>query len=113
MNLNRLKLKPWQSIHSTENTSESNLNTENLKETSDRIARLATLVLQRTDATYQEKELAGSALAQHHTEKQTSRAIGSLAARLLGDHTSSYETKELAGCVLAQVRHAQEPGSAA
>jgi hypothetical protein len=89
------------------------LNTENLKETSDRIARLATLVLQRTDATHQEKELAGSALAQHHTAKQTSRAIGSLAARLLGDHTSSYETKELAGCVLTQVRHLQEPGSAA
>ena len=86
---------------------------KNLRQTSDRIAHLATLVLQRTDATHQEKELAGSALAQHHTAKQTSRAIGSLAARLLGDHTSSHETKELAGCVLTQIRQSQEPGSAA
>jgi hypothetical protein len=89
------------------------LSTQNLKQTSDRIAHLATLVLQRTDATYQEKELAGSALAQHHTVKQTSRAIGSLAAKLLGDHTSSHETKELAGSVLAQIRQSQESGSAA
>jgi hypothetical protein len=89
------------------------LSTQNLKQTSDRIAHLATLVLQRTDATYQEKELAGSALAQHHTAKETSRAIGSLAAKLLGDRTSSHETKELAGSVLAQIRQSQEPGSAA
>ena len=89
------------------------MSTTNLKQTSDRIAHLATLVLQRTDATYQEKELAGSALAQHHTAKQTSRAIGSLAARLLADHESSHETKELAGCVLTQIRQSQEPGSAA
>ncbi|MEW9585546.1 hypothetical protein [Paraburkholderia sp. DGU8] len=89
------------------------MSTQNLKQTSDRIAHLATLVLQRTDATYQEKELAGSALAQHHTVKQTSRAIGSLAAKLLGDPTSSHETKELAGSVLAQIRQSQESGSAA
>ncbi|MFL9962740.1 hypothetical protein PQR02_16915 [Paraburkholderia sediminicola] len=100
-------------MYSTKNTSESNLNTENFKETSARIARLATLILQRAEAPYQEKELAGSALAQHHTVKQTSRAIGSLAARLLADPASSHETKELAGCVLTQVRRLQEPGSAA
>jgi hypothetical protein len=81
------------------------LNTSNHAETSDRIAHLAALVLRRLSAPLQEKELAGSALAQHHTSKQTSQAIGSLAARVLGDHASSHEAKELAGCVLTQVRH--------
>ena len=81
------------------------MNTTNAKETSDRIAHLASVVLHRPGATHSEKELAGSALAQHHTSKQTSAAIGSLAAKVLGDHHSSFEAKELAGSVLAQVRH--------
>jgi hypothetical protein len=76
----------------------------NPKETSDRIAHLASIVLRRQGATHLEKELAGSALSQHHTLKQTSPAIGSLAAKVLGDHTSCFEAKELAGSVLAQVR---------
>jgi hypothetical protein len=62
-------------------------------------------VLRRTSASHQEKELAGSALAQHHTAKQTSAAIGSLAAKVLADHHSCMEAKELAGSVLSQVRH--------
>lgn len=81
------------------------MNTTNVKETSDRIAHLASAILHRQGATHIEKELAGSALAQHHTSKQTSAAIGALAARVLGDHHSSFEAKELAGSVLAQVRH--------
>ena len=89
------------------------MNIENPKETSDRIAHLATRVLQSAAAPHQEKELAGSALAQHHTAKQTSKAIGSLAAKVLGSKTSSYEAKELAGCVLTQVRHLHGPDSAA
>jgi hypothetical protein len=113
MNLCRRRVKLRQSICSTENPWESHLNTENPKETSDRLARLAMLVLKNTNATHQEKELAGSALAQHHTSKQTSRAIGSLAAKVLGDNTSSYEAKELAGCVLTQVRHFPGADSAA
>jgi hypothetical protein len=84
------------------------LNTANLTETSDRLAHLAAVVLRCATATHQEKELAGSALAQHHTSKQTSKAIGSLAARVLGDKTSSHEAKELAGCVLAQVHHTEK-----
>jgi hypothetical protein len=83
------------------------LNTKNLSETSERLARLAALVLQRTDTSREEKELAGSALAQHHTAKQTSKVIGSLAAKVLADKASCYEAKELAGCVLSQVRHVQ------
>jgi hypothetical protein len=83
------------------------LNTKNLSETSERLAHLAAIVLQRTDASREEKELAGSALAQHHTSKQTSKAIGSLAAKVLADKDSCYEAKELAGCVLSQVRHVQ------
>jgi hypothetical protein len=80
------------------------LNTTNAKETSDRIAHLASVVLHRPGSTHLEKELAGSALAQHHTSKQTSTAMGSLAAKVLGDLASSFEAKELAGSVLAQVR---------
>jgi uncharacterized protein (DUF2342 family) len=87
------------------------LTTINPTETSDRLAHLAAIVLQRTDASVEEKELAGSALAQHHTSKQTSKAIGSLAAKVLGSQDTSYEAKELAGCVLSQVRHIQAQGS--
>ncbi|MFM0002673.1 hypothetical protein PQR57_16760 [Paraburkholderia dipogonis] len=87
---------------------EQRLNTEKLKETSDRIAHLAAVVLRRAGVAQLEKELAGSALAQHHTSKQTSKAIGSLAAKVLADHTSCHEAKELAGCVLSQVRHLDE-----
>ncbi|CAH2778827.1 MAG: FIG00460981: hypothetical protein [uncultured Paraburkholderia sp.] len=76
-----------------------------MKETSDRIAHLASVILRRPGVTHIEKELAGSALAQHHTSKQTSAGIGSLAAKVLGDPHSSFEAKELAGSVLAQVRH--------
>jgi hypothetical protein len=86
---------------------EQRLNTEKLKETSDRIAHLAAAVLRRTGIAQLEKELAGSALAQHHTSKQTSKAIGSLAAKVLADHVSCHEAKELAGCVLSQVRHVE------
>ena len=91
---------------------EDYLNTEKLKETSDRIAHLAAVVLRRAGVAQIEKELAGSALAQHHTSKQTSKAIGNLAAKVLADHTSCHEAKELAGCVLSQVRHLNEPAPA-
>ncbi|MFM0070438.1 hypothetical protein PQQ86_04605 [Paraburkholderia sediminicola] len=81
------------------------MTTTNSKETSDRIAHLAAVVLRRPGALYLEKELAGSALAQHHTSKQTSAAIGSLAAKVLADHLACPEAKELAGSVLSQMRH--------
>jgi hypothetical protein len=83
---------------------------QSLRETSDRIAHLAAVVLARPSSSHLEKELAGSALAQHHTSKHTSAAIGSLAAKVLADHHSCMEAKELAGSVLAQVRrHEQAP----
>ncbi len=74
------------------------------KSTSDRIAHLAAIVLRREGASRTEKELAGSALAQHHTSKHTSAAIGKLAAQVLGEHHACAKAKELAGSVLAQVR---------
>jgi hypothetical protein len=88
-------------------TKEYGLN-KNGKETSDRIAHLAAVVLARHSSLPQEKELAGSALAQHHTSKQTSAAIGSLAAKVLADHNACLEARELAGSVLSQVRHLHE-----
>ncbi|MDE1182835.1 hypothetical protein [Paraburkholderia sp.] len=78
--------------------------TKNAKETSDRIAHLAAVILARHSSTLLAKELAGSALAQHHSAKQTSAKIASLAARVLADHHSCAESKELAGSVLAQAR---------
>ncbi|WGS50890.1 hypothetical protein LFL96_05130 [Paraburkholderia sp. D15] len=85
------------------------MSTANLKETSDRIAHLAALVLRRPVVTFMEKELAGSALAQHHTSKQTSQKIGSLAAKVLADPKSCHEAKELAGSVLSQVARLNGP----
>ncbi|CAG4911872.1 hypothetical protein [Paraburkholderia saeva] len=78
--------------------------TVNTKHTSDRIAHLAAVVLGTRSASHEEKELAGSALAQHHTEKQSSVAMGRLAAKVLDDRHASEAAKELAGSVLAQVR---------
>ncbi|MEX3931003.1 hypothetical protein AB4Y32_04125 [Paraburkholderia phymatum] len=74
------------------------------KTTSDRVAHLAAIVLKRSAASKIEKELAASALAQHHTAKHTSAAIGKVAAHVLGDAHACAESKELAGSVLAQVR---------
>ncbi|MEI6001595.1 hypothetical protein H3V53_31870 [Paraburkholderia bengalensis] len=74
------------------------------KATSDRIAHLAALVLKQSTASKIEKELAGSALAQHHTSKHTSATIGKVAAHVLADAHACHEAKELAGSVLAQVR---------
>jgi hypothetical protein len=74
------------------------------KATSDRIAHLASIVLKRASSPKIEKELAASALAQHHTTKHTSTAIGKLAGHVLADIHACAEAKELAGSVLAQVR---------
>ncbi|HEY3595985.1 MAG TPA: hypothetical protein VGL08_00505 [Paraburkholderia sp.] len=78
------------------------------KETSDRIAHLAAVILAKLSASSIEKELAGSALAQHHTSKHTSTAIGRVAGKVLADSHSCAEAKELAGSVLAQVRSLNE-----
>ena len=74
------------------------------KATSDRIAHLAALDLKRKPVSETEKELAGSALAQHHTSKHTSARIGKVAGHVLGDSHACAEARELAGSVLSQVR---------
>jgi hypothetical protein len=74
------------------------------KATSDRIAHLAAIVLKRERVSEIEKELAGSALAQHHTSKHTSARIGKVAGHVLGDSHACPEARELAGSVLSQVR---------
>jgi hypothetical protein len=84
----------------------------NPKETSNRIAHLAAVVLARHTTSNLEKELAGSALAQHHTSKQTSAKIGSLASHILSDRTACHEAKELAGSVLGQVRRLSQSAPA-
>ncbi|MFC0397523.1 hypothetical protein [Paraburkholderia rhizosphaerae] len=81
---------------------------KNSKETSDRIAHLAAVILAKLNASPIEKELAGSALAQHHTSKHTSTAIGKIASKVLADAHACHEAKELAGSVLSQVRNINE-----
>ncbi|CAB3771129.1 hypothetical protein [Paraburkholderia humisilvae] len=82
--------------------------TKNSKETSDRIAHLAAVILAKLNVSPIEKELAGSALAQHHTTKHTSAAIGKVAAKVLADSRACPEARELAGSVLSQVRNINE-----
>jgi hypothetical protein len=81
---------------------------KNSKETSDKIAHLAAVILAKLSASPVEKELAGSALAQHHTSKHTNSAIGKLAGKVLADPHVCEQAKELAGSVLAQVRSLHE-----
>ncbi|APR35399.1 MULTISPECIES: hypothetical protein [unclassified Paraburkholderia] len=81
---------------------------KNSKETSERIAHLAAVVLAKLNASPIEKELAGSALSQHHTFKHTSAAIGKIAGKVLADPHACEHAKELAGSVLAQVRNMHE-----
>jgi len=81
---------------------------KNSKETSERIAHLAAVVLAKLNASPIEKELAGSALSQHHTFKHTSAAIGKIAGKVLADPHACEHARELAGSVLAQVRNMHE-----
>ncbi|WP_029920442.1 hypothetical protein [Nevskia soli] len=74
----------------------------NTKQTSGRIATLASETLQDPSASQIARSLAASALAQRHTNKQTGADIEHAAGRVLHSPKYSEETKELAASVLSQ-----------
>lgn len=75
---------------------------KNTKQTSGRIATLASNTLQNKQASQIAKSLAASALSQRNTAHQTGAAIEDLASKVLSSPKYATETKELAGSVLSQ-----------
>lgn len=66
------------------------------------VTKTASTVLRDSGASKTAKSLAGSALAQAHTNKQSSAATAHTAAKALNDGRTSKATKSLAGSVLTQ-----------
>lgn len=75
---------------------------KNTKETSSRIASLASEKLRDPNASQIQKSLAASALSQSGSSKQTGAAMETKAAKVLGSEKYSHETKELAGSIVSQ-----------
>jgi len=74
----------------------------NSKQTSGKIASLASKVLQDSGSGKQSKQLAGSALSQVNKGNETSSKIEKIASKVLDDPKSSDTAKQLAGSVLSQ-----------
>lgn len=75
---------------------------KNSKQTSTRIATLASETLQDKQASQIAKSLAASALSQRNATHQTGSEMEDLASRALRNERSSDVTKELAASVLSQ-----------
>lgn len=75
---------------------------KNTKQTSSRIAKLASETLQDTRSSQVAKSLAASALSQRGDDRQTGAKMEDVAARVLSSDKYAGETKELAASVLAQ-----------
>ena len=67
-----------------------------------KVTKTASSVLRDPGASKTAKSLAGSALAQAHTNKQSSAATAHTASKALNDGRTSTSTKSLAGSVLTQ-----------
>ena len=74
----------------------------NTKQTSGRIATLASETLQNNQSSQIAKSLAASALAQAGTSRQTGAEMENLASRVLQSDKYAEVTKELAASVLSQ-----------
>lgn len=74
----------------------------NPKQTSSRIATIASDVLHDPNASDISKRLAGSALAQRSTSRQTGAEMEEVAARVLNSDKYSAINKELAASILSQ-----------
>jgi len=75
---------------------------KNTKQTSSKIAKLASETLLDKKASQIAKSLAASALAQRSGGKQTGAEMEDKAARVLASNHYSDDTKQLAASVLAQ-----------
>lgn len=74
----------------------------NSKQTSSRIATLASETLQDTGSSKISRSLAASALSQRNPSHQTGAEMEDLASRALRNERSSDVTRELAASVLSQ-----------
>lgn len=74
----------------------------NTKQTSGRVATLASETLQSRSASQVAKSLAASALTQRSGSKQTGAKMEEVASRVLRGGKYSEETKDLAASVLSQ-----------
>lgn len=79
----------------------------NTKQTSGRIATLASETLSNSQASETAKRLAASALAQRGGSKQTGAEMEDLASRVLQSEKYADATRELAASVLAQSNKAR------
>jgi hypothetical protein len=79
----------------------------NSKQTSRRVASLASETLQDKQASQIAKSLAASALAQRSETRQTGAEMEDLASRVLRSEKYAKATKELAASVLAQANKAR------
>ena len=79
----------------------------NTKQTSARIASLASKTLHDGQASKVAKSLAASALGQRSSGKQTGAQMEDLASRVLSGERYAAETKELAASILAQANKAR------
>ncbi|ENX57401.1 MULTISPECIES: hypothetical protein [Acinetobacter] len=75
---------------------------KNSKQTSNVVGSLASEVLRNPSSSAIQKELAGSALAQTHSNKQTGGQMESKASKVLQSEKYSETTKTLAASVLSQ-----------
>jgi len=74
----------------------------NKKQTSNKIASLASQTLKNPNVSQTAKKLAGSALSQHDTNKQTGASMEDFASKVLQSSKYNADTKSLAGAVLSQ-----------
>jgi hypothetical protein len=74
----------------------------NPKQTSKPVAKLAAQVLHDPKSSATAKTLAGSAISQSHTAKQTGAQVEHLAGQVLKSDKYSKDTKTLAASVVAQ-----------
>lgn len=75
---------------------------KNKKQSSSEVASLAAATLNDKDASKIAKSLAGSVIAQTHTDKQTGADMESKASKVLQSDKYSDDTKTLAASVLSQ-----------
>ncbi|MBS0514278.1 MAG: hypothetical protein JSS16_02215 [Proteobacteria bacterium] len=72
------------------------------EKTGPKVTKEAAKVLSDPHASKTAKSLAGSALAQAHTNKQSSATTAHIAAKAINDGRTSQTTRSLAGSVLTQ-----------
>jgi len=74
----------------------------NRKQSSDKVAAIASDVLRNPQSSGIAKSLAGSVISQTHTTRQTGAVMEDKASRVLSSDKYSDTTKTLAGSVLSQ-----------